>query len=56
MSKYDVKGNNAHEIYLWAKETYGNVSNVPKWNFHKILVNKNGKIVDTFAFFYKSNF
>ena len=50
MSKYDVKGNNAHPIYLWAKETYG-MSAVPKWNFHKILVNKNGKIVDTFASF-----
>ena len=47
-SKYDVKGNNAHPIYLWAKETYGS-STVPKWNFHKILVNKEGKIVDTFS-------
>jgi|TARA_Y100000389_G_C17436710_1_gene505989 glutathione peroxidase len=50
MSKYDVKGNNAHPIYSWAKETYG-MSAVPKWNFHKILINKNGKIVDTFASF-----
>ena len=47
-SKYDVKGNNAHAIYLWAKENYGN-SAVPKWNFHKILINKNGKIEDTFS-------
>ena len=51
-SKYDVKGNNAHEIYKWAKDTYGN-SAVPKWNFHKILINKNGKIHDTFASFTK---
>ncbi len=49
-SKYDVKGNKAHPIYLWAKETYGN-SAVPKWNFHKILIDKNGKIHDTFASF-----
>tara|TARA_B110000008_G_C16707555_1_gene459418 strand:- start:35 stop:586 length:552 start_codon:yes stop_codon:yes gene_type:complete len=49
-SKYDVKGNNAHPIYLWAKETYGN-SAIPKWNFHKILINKNGKIEDTYASF-----
>ena len=49
-SKYDVKGDNAHEIYLWAKETYGK-STVPKWNFHKILINKNGKVEDTFASF-----
>ena len=49
-SKYDVKGDNAHPIYLWAKETYGN-STVPKWNFHKILINKNGKVEDTYASF-----
>ena len=49
-SKYDVKGNTAHPIYLWAKETYGN-SAVPKWNFHKILVNKEGIVEDTFASF-----
>ena len=48
----DVKGNNAHKIYQWAKENYGN-SAVPKWNFHKILVNKQGKIEDTFAPFTK---
>ena len=47
-SKYDVKGKNAHPIYLWAKENYGN-SAVPKWNFHKILINKFGKIEDTFS-------
>ena len=51
-SKYDVKGENAHPIYLWAKETYGN-STVPKWNFHKILINKNGKVEDTYASFTK---
>ena len=44
----DVKGDNAHEIYKWAKANYGK-SAVPKWNFYKILVNKDGKIVDTYA-------
>ena len=48
--KYDVRGNKAHPVYLWAKESYGN-SAVPKWNFHKILIDKNGKIQDTFASF-----
>ena len=48
--KYDVKGDNAHPIYLWAKDSYGK-STVPKWNFHKILINKKGKIEDTFASF-----
>tara|TARA_B100001250_G_C19358732_1_gene596676 strand:+ start:72 stop:617 length:546 start_codon:yes stop_codon:yes gene_type:complete len=46
----EVKGKNAHEIYKWAKNNYGN-SAIPKWNFHKILINKEGKIEDTFASF-----
>ena len=49
-SKYDVKGSKAHEIYRWAKETYGNKA-VPKWNFHKILINRNGYVHDTFVSF-----
>ena len=49
-SKYDVKGDNAHPIYLWAKDTYGG-STIPKWNFHKILINKKGIVEDTFASF-----
>ncbi len=49
-SKYDVKGNNAHPIYIWAKDTFGK-STVPKWNFHKILINKGGIIEDSFASF-----
>jgi len=48
----DVKGDNAHEIFKWAKENYGN-SGVPKWNFHKILINKEGKIQNTFSSFTK---
>ena len=49
-SKYDVKGDNAHPIYIWAKETFGK-STVPKWNFHKILINNEGKVEDTFGSF-----
>ena len=49
-SKQDVKGENAHEIYKWAKISYGK-SAIPKWNFHKILINNEGIIVDTFASF-----
>jgi len=51
-TKIDVKGKNAHPIYLWAKENYGNAA-VPKWNFHKILINKQGKIEDTYSSFTK---
>ena len=43
-----VKGSNAHEIYRWAEKNHGK-SAIPKWNFHKILINKEGKIIDTFA-------
>ena len=48
----EVKGANSHELFKWAKETYGK-SAIPKWNFHKILVNKEGKIEDTFNSFTK---
>ena len=33
-----------------AKKNHGK-SAVPKWNFHKILINKEGKVEDTFASF-----
>ena len=46
----EVKGKNAHAIFKWAKDNYGN-SAIPKWNFHKILINKEGMIDDTFASF-----
>ena len=51
-TKTDVKGENAHPIYLWAKENHGN-SAIPKWNFHKILINKQGKIEETYSSFTK---
>ena len=46
--KIAVKGEQAHPFYLWAKKNYGN-SAVPKWNFHKIIIDKDGKIADTFS-------
>jgi len=48
----EVKGNNAHQLFKWAKDNHGS-SAVPKWNFHKILINKEGKIEDTFSSFTK---
>jgi glutathione peroxidase len=51
-SKFDVRGENAHPVYLWAKKNHGKTA-VPKWNFHKILINKNGKIEQTYASFTK---
>ena len=46
--KMDVIGNNAHPFFIWAKESYGK-SAIPKWNFHKIIVGKDGRIVKTFS-------
>ena len=46
----EVKGDNAHSIFKWAKENHGK-STIPKWNFHKILINKNGKIEETYTSF-----
>ncbi len=46
----DVKGDNAHEIFKWAKLNHGK-SAIPKWNFYKILINKDGKIEDTYSSF-----
>jgi glutathione peroxidase len=48
----DVKGKNAHEIFKWAEKNHGK-SAVPKWNFYKILINKDGKIEKTFSSFTK---
>ena len=46
----DVKGDNAHDLFKWAKKNYGK-SAIPKWNFYKILINKRGKVEDTFSSF-----
>ena len=46
--KVSVKGVDAHPFYIWAEKNYGK-SAVPKWNFHKIIINKEGKIEKTFS-------
>ena len=46
----EVKGENSHELFKWAEKNYGK-SAIPKWNFHKILINKEGKIEDTYSSF-----
>tara|TARA_B100000029_G_C17218014_1_gene830589 strand:- start:76 stop:621 length:546 start_codon:yes stop_codon:yes gene_type:complete len=48
MQIVEVKGNKAHPFYVWAKENHGK-SAIPKWNFHKIIVGKDGKVYDTFS-------
>jgi glutathione peroxidase len=46
--KIDVIGNNAHPFFIWAKENHGK-SAIPKWNFHKIIIGKDGRVADTFS-------
>lgn len=46
-SKEVVSGSEAHPFYQWAKETLG-FGTAPKWNFHKYLVDRDGKLVDYF--------
>ena len=50
--KINVIGRNSHPFYKWAKEDFG-ISAIPKWNFHKIIIDRNGKVVDSFASFTK---
>ena len=48
--KTNVIGSEAHPFYKWAKNNHG-ISAIPKWNFHKIIINKQGKVSDTIASF-----
>ena len=47
-SKISVKGPDAHPFYKWAEAQLGSISK-PRWNFHKYLLNRDGKAVDWFA-------
>lgn len=42
-----VVGKNAHPFYQWAYNELG-FGSAPKWNFHKYLINRDGKIVNYF--------
>ena len=50
--KVNVIGGNAHPFFKWAKKNHG-IAAIPKWNFHKIIIGKDGKVADTFASFTK---
>ena len=50
--KINVIGKDAHPFYKWARKNHG-IAAIPKWNFHKIVIGKNGKVIDTFASFTK---
>jgi glutathione peroxidase len=46
-AKVDVVGDSAHPFYRWAKAQLGD-SAVPQWNFHKILVGRDGRLIKAF--------
>ncbi len=43
-----VKGPKAHPYYKWVADVHGSLA-VPRWNFHKHLIDDDGKLVDWFA-------
>jgi glutathione peroxidase len=45
-AKTVVKGPNAHPFYKWAAEL--RPKDVPRWNFHKYLIGRDGNIADVF--------
>ena len=52
MQKEVVKGENANSFYSWIKEE---IDIAPKWNFYKIIIGKNGQILDYFSSLTKSD-
>lgn len=42
-----VSGDTPHPFYAWAREQLGWI-NAPKWNFHKYLVGRDGRLVTSF--------
>ncbi len=47
-AKNTVKGKGAHPFYAWARERLGEAAE-PTWNFHKILIGKDGRPIAAFA-------
>lgn len=46
-SKQVVTGDGSHPFYVWARSALG-FGTAPKWNFHKYLIDREGKLVDYF--------
>jgi len=46
--KQIVSGTAAHPLYRWAASQTGMLG-TPSWNFHKILVGRDGRVVDWFS-------
>jgi glutathione peroxidase len=46
-AKADVIGENRHPFYAWAEQQIGAAA-VPQWNFHKLLIGRDGRIITAF--------
>lgn len=47
-AKYAVSGSSAHPFYTWTLSVLGSGA-APRWNFHKILVGRDGRPVATWG-------
>jgi len=47
-AKVDVVGANRHPFYNWAEAGLGHAA-VPQWNFHKILIGRDGHLITAFG-------
>jgi glutathione peroxidase len=45
--KVEIVGENRHPFYAWVQSELGE-DGLPKWNFHKYLIGKDGQIAGTF--------
>jgi glutathione peroxidase len=48
LAKQTVRGEEAYPFYRWAAEAAG-PAGLPRWNFYKYLVGRDGRLVDWFA-------
>lgn len=46
--KQVVSGPDAHPLYRWAADQTGKLG-TPNWNFHKILIGRDGRVIDWFS-------
>ena len=44
-----VKGKDAHPFFKWSKKELGFIGGVPRWNFHKYLISKDGQILNWYS-------
>lgn len=52
LSKQSIIGPNAHPFYRWAAQRLGPLG-LPRWNFHKVLIGRDGRLLDWFSSFTK---